>query len=155
MAVASLFTPDKEIFQNELAIHRRQRVFADPAMDQSMREVGVCFHTDELIARPAARAHKLGRMILSHSPTPQQSPTEAAERMHPPNGVIFRARLRWRRSPRAGDGNKVAGAIGSPNWGVGRWSVRPDLPQIVAVKRPTTNMTTEVDDHHFSSLVHV
>src|SRR5262245_4092821 len=42
-----------------------------------------------------------------------------------------------------------------PPIGVGRWSVRPDLSQIVAVKRPTTNMTTEVDDHHFSSLVHV
>ena len=38
---------------------------------------------------------------------------------------------------------------------LGPWSVHPDLPQIVAVKRPTTNMTTEVDDHHFASLVHV
>ena len=28
-----------------------------------------------------------------------------------------------------------------PQLGVGPWSVRPDLPQIVAVKRPTTNMT--------------
>jgi hypothetical protein len=35
----------------------------------------------------------------------------------------------------------------APTWGL--WSVHPDFPQIVAVKRPTTNMTTEVDDHHF------
>src|SRR5262245_2990015 len=49
---------------------------------------------------------------------------------------------------------KVAGALAPPIGGR-RWSARPDLPQIVAVKRPTTNMTTEVDDHHFSSLVHV
>jgi hypothetical protein len=38
---------------------------------------------------------------------------------------------------------------------LGSWSMHPDLPQIVAVKRPTASMTTEVNDHHFSSLVHI
>ena len=57
---------DQEIFQDELAIHRRKGMFADPAMDQSMREVGVSFHAHDLVARPAARAHKFGRMAVSH-----------------------------------------------------------------------------------------
>jgi hypothetical protein len=53
------------------------------------------------------------------------------------------------------NGNKLAGAgqLAPP---IGdRALVSPDLPQIVAVKRPTTNLTTEVGDHHFSSLVRV
>src|SRR5262245_51175468 len=49
----------------------------------------------------------------------------------------------------------------------GRWWAVPCAPtlglgqcpltfrRVVAVKRPTTNMTTEVDNHHFSLLVHV
>jgi hypothetical protein len=53
-----------------LPIHRRKRVFADPAMDQSMREGGVSFHANDLVARPAVRADKLSRMTLSHSPRP-------------------------------------------------------------------------------------
>ena len=57
---------DQEIFQEELAIHRRKGMFAYPAMDQSMREAGVSFDAHDLIARPAARAHKLGRIVVSH-----------------------------------------------------------------------------------------
>jgi len=49
-----------------LPIHRRNWVFADPAMDQSMREVGVSFHTHDLIARPAAKAHNVApAMVIS------------------------------------------------------------------------------------------
>jgi hypothetical protein len=45
---------------------RRNWVFADPAMDQSMREVGVSFHTHDLIARPAAKAHNVApAMVIS------------------------------------------------------------------------------------------
>ena len=57
---------DQEIFHDELAIHRRKRMFADPAMDQSVRQIGVSFHAHDLVARPAARADKLSRMVLSH-----------------------------------------------------------------------------------------
>src|SRR5215470_10814065 len=56
----------KEIFHDELAINRRQGLLADPAMDQSMREVGVSFHAHHLVARPAAGADKLSRIVLSH-----------------------------------------------------------------------------------------
>ena len=38
----------KEIFRDELAIYRREGLLADPAMDQSMREVGVSFHAHRL-----------------------------------------------------------------------------------------------------------
>jgi hypothetical protein len=49
-----------------LPIHRRNWVFADPAMDQSMREVGVSFHAHDLVARPAARAHNVApAMVIS------------------------------------------------------------------------------------------
>ena len=61
---------DQEIFQDELAIHRRKGMFADPAMDQSMREVGVSFHAHDLIARPAVGAQKFSRMVLGHLATP-------------------------------------------------------------------------------------
>jgi len=57
---------DQEILQNELAIHRREGMFADPAIDQSIWEVGVSFHAHDLIARPAFGAHKLSRMAVSH-----------------------------------------------------------------------------------------
>jgi hypothetical protein len=40
----SLARADQEIFQDELAIHRRKGMFAYPAMEQSMREVGVSFN---------------------------------------------------------------------------------------------------------------
>jgi len=39
---------DQEVFQDELAIHRRKGMFADPAMDQSMREAGVSFDAHDL-----------------------------------------------------------------------------------------------------------
>ena len=49
-----------------LPIHRRNWVFADPAMDQSMRGVGVSFHAHDLVARPAARAHNVApAMVIS------------------------------------------------------------------------------------------
>jgi hypothetical protein len=62
----SLARADQEIFKDELAIHRRKGMFAYPAMEQSMREVGVSFNAHDLIARPAARAHKLSRIVVSH-----------------------------------------------------------------------------------------
>jgi hypothetical protein len=59
-------SPDKEVFRHMLPIHRRNWVFADPAMDQSMREVGVSFHAHDLVARPAARAHNVApAMVIS------------------------------------------------------------------------------------------
>jgi hypothetical protein len=59
-------SPDKEVFRHMLSIHRRNWVFADPAMDQSMREVGVSFHAHDLVARPAARAHNVApAMVIS------------------------------------------------------------------------------------------
>jgi len=65
--LALRFSPaHKEIFHDELAIYRRERLLADPAMDQSMREVGVIFHAHHLVARPAAGADKLSRIVLSH-----------------------------------------------------------------------------------------
>jgi len=65
------WSPDKEIFQHMLPIHRRERMLADPAMDQSMREVGVSFHAHDLVARPAVGANKLRRTVLSHLSTPR------------------------------------------------------------------------------------
>jgi hypothetical protein len=43
-------SPDKEVFQHMLPIYRRNWVFADPAMDQSMREV---HQSRDEIVRPA------------------------------------------------------------------------------------------------------
>src|SRR5262245_18146720 len=63
-------SPDKEIFQRMLPVHRRKRVFADSAMDQSMREVGVSFHAHDLITRPAVGAQKFSRMVLGHLTMP-------------------------------------------------------------------------------------
>src|SRR5262245_18744943 len=75
-----------------LPIHRRKRVFADPAMDQSMREVGVSFRAHDLIARPAVGTHDLSRMVLSHGATPG---TYRGRRKKSPlkRGSPFRAKL--------------------------------------------------------------
>jgi hypothetical protein len=59
---------------------RRKRVFADPAMDQSMREVGVSFHAHDLVARPHSRGTQTqpdGSQSFIHA---RQSPTEAGEK---------------------------------------------------------------------------
>ena len=61
---------DKEIFHDERAIHRREWLLAGPATDQSMREVGVSFHAHHLVARPAAGADKLSRIVFSHCGPP-------------------------------------------------------------------------------------
>jgi hypothetical protein len=78
---------DKEIFQDELAICRRERSLANRAMYQSTRQVGVSFYAHDLVGRPAAGANKLSRMVLSHCPTPSSDPTEPVEKIHPSNGV--------------------------------------------------------------------
>ena len=83
-----LRSADQEIFHDELAISRCERLLADPAMDQSMREVGASFHAHDLVARPAAGANKLSRMVLSHLIHVRQSPTEVVDKKHPPNGVV-------------------------------------------------------------------
>src|SRR5262245_25035063 len=62
---------NEEILQDELALSRGERLFANPAMDQSMREVGVSLHAHDLVARPAGGADKLRRTVLSHLSTPQ------------------------------------------------------------------------------------
>src|SRR5262245_47415568 len=59
---------NEEIFEDELADFRGQRLFADPAMDQSM--VGVSFHAHDLVDRPAAGANKLSRMVLGIDSSP-------------------------------------------------------------------------------------
>jgi len=66
MAVASLLLAGQGSISAMLPIHRRNWAFADPAMDQSMREVGVSFHAHDLVARPAARAHNVApAMVIS------------------------------------------------------------------------------------------
>src|SRR5262245_25830298 len=57
---------DEEVFQHILPILRHEGMSADPAMDQSMREVGVSFNAHDLVARPAVGAYELSRMVLSH-----------------------------------------------------------------------------------------
>ena len=79
-------SPDKEVFQHMLPIHRRNWVFADPAMDQSMREVGVSFHAHDLVARSqSGHTNSDGPFSVIES-TPRQSPTVAVEKNHPQMG---------------------------------------------------------------------
>src|SRR5262249_37707954 len=59
-------SPDEEVFQHKLPILRHEGMSADPAMDQSMSEVGVSFDAHDLVARPAVGAYELSRMVLSH-----------------------------------------------------------------------------------------
>ena len=41
---------NEKIFQNIFAVRWRERLLADVAMDQSMREVSIGFHAHDLIA---------------------------------------------------------------------------------------------------------
>ena len=85
---------DKEIFQDELAICRRERSLANRAMYQSTRQVGVSFYAHDLVGRPAAGANKLSRMVLSHCPTPSSDPTEPVEKIHPQMGYLLSRQAR-------------------------------------------------------------
>src|SRR5262249_49066965 len=86
----ALRSADKEIFQDELAIYCRERLLADPAMDQSMREVGVSFHAHHLVVRPAARADiTQSNRSQPFTPHPIIAPTVAAEKNLPPIEVDF------------------------------------------------------------------
>jgi hypothetical protein len=55
---------NKEVFQDIFPMCRRERLLADLAMDQSLREIGSGFHAHDLVVRPTAGADEIGRMIL-------------------------------------------------------------------------------------------
>jgi hypothetical protein len=57
---------DQEVFQDKFPVCRCERLLADLAMDQSMREVGIAFHAHDLVVRPTAGADEIGRMALRH-----------------------------------------------------------------------------------------
>jgi len=49
----------KKIFQNVLTVCRRERFFADSAMNQVARKFAVRTHTNKLVARCASRADEI------------------------------------------------------------------------------------------------
>src|SRR5262249_8313425 len=110
----------KEIFRDELAIYRREGLLADPAMDQSMREVGVSFHAHHLVARPAAGADKLSRIVVSHCAPPAQIEVDFLDGAVVPRnytnsraGPSFRATVVFRHACKLGLEGIVSKRLGS------------------------------------------